>query len=65
MVFQAFESGNVNSIIVKATDSEKLALLEQRLGLENNSPILFNQTKLSLIGSTANQQSVKTVVNLK
>ena len=64
IVFQAFQNGNVNSIVVKATDSDKLTKLSQ-IGLGNNSTINFTNTKLDIIGSNANQQTVKSVISLK
>jgi len=54
----------VNSIVVKATDSQKLLELAN-IGLANNSSISFANTTLKIFGSEANQQVVKTVVTLK
>ncbi len=35
----------------------------KKIGLENNSPIII--TKLDIIGSNANQQTIKSVISLK
>lgn len=63
-VFQAIQNGNVNSIVVKATDAQKLSELAG-IGLANNSSISFANITLDIIGSNANQQTVKSVVSLK
>jgi len=63
-VFPLFQNGTVNSIVVKATDPQKLTELAN-IGLGNNSSISFSNTTLKVFGSEANQQVVKTVVTLK
>ncbi len=66
LVYPLFEPpGGVNSIVVKASDPDKLTQLQQILGLSNNSPIAFSNTSFRILGSEANQQAVKTVVTLK
>jgi len=63
-VFPLFQNGGVNSIVVKATDPQKISELAN-IGLGNNSSISFSNITLKIFGSEANQQIVKTVVTLK
>jgi hypothetical protein len=63
-VFKWFENNDVQDIVVKATDSKKIDALDN-ISLKPDSKIDFNSTNLRLYGSDANQQSVKTIVNIK
>ncbi len=63
-VFKWFENSDVQDIVVKATDSKKIDALDN-INLKPDSKIDFNSTNLRLYGSDANQQSVKTIVNIK
>jgi hypothetical protein len=70
VVFPLFQNGGVNSIVVKATDPDKITALEN-IGLVKDPvtglfpPINFSNTTLKIFGSEANQQAVKTIVTLK
>lgn len=64
-VLPLFQNGGVNSIVVKATDADKLTDLA-KIGLSNNSSInIANVLTVKLFGSGADNQIVQTVVNIK
>ncbi|WP_111626052.1 hypothetical protein [Gelidibacter algens] len=68
IVFQLFEDNLVNSIIIKATDVRKMKSLRSMFGLSNTAsipPINFRNTSLSIFGSNANEQTIKSVILLK
>lgn len=63
-VFKWFENSDVQDIVVKATDTDKIKALSD-INLFPNGKINFNNTSLKLYGSSPNQQVVGTVVTIK
>lgn len=63
-VFKWFENSDVQDIVVKATDTDKIKALSD-INLAPNGKLDFNNTSLKLYGSSPNQQVVGTVVTIK